>query len=1048
MALQKSAVSLRFTGGIQRIGDEKLVPATKLLALENGVFSGTTSGSIAKRNGYESLSKSIESSVSLVSGAERLATRDGVELLTFTRDNCYSHQTDADQWSDAGAVFSVVGSDRPAVRTGTQQTMSDHATANGVSVYAWEDSAGGVWWSVIDATSGRILKAATQADALGERPRCVPAGDVLHVYYAVPSQISIMVLVVNPSLPSADVTPVILVNDLDATNPVYDACPTDHDAGNPACIAWHENATTSYRVGFVHASGVLGSPAISLPSVLTYAAVMTATSPIAIAHWPLALNGVAQSDYFAVAYATGTTGVVDVFNCGDDTHPIHFFNTATWAAVVTDLQRITIEFQTNDDEVTDLWVAGEEAAAEASNRFVRVNQVSDVTATPVVLGETKIRSVGLASKAFNIYGESDVFAYFVHDTTYFNVYLCYRLSDFACIARQLAGAASGAPTQTHLSSAHVVDDMISTCLPYKERLLSENDDKFTETGLKLLELDFDNEDSHQTAQLGRGLYMAGACPQHYDGRIWTEQGFHVGPELIDTAKAGGGSMTSLGVFLYVAWYEWTDSQGEVHRGPTSVGTSVTLGGADTQVTLTLPTLRVTAKTGARICVARSRNGQTTELFRVSSLDTTTEGDPNGYVANDPTADTVTFLDRMSDATLAEQEPLYTNGGVLSTDPSALGYLIAGSKERLFCNDPSDGNTIRFSQELDPGYGVEFPPELVVKVDPYGGDVTAIAAMDDVVYAFKESAIFAFSGDGPLPNGDISTGGFSKPQLITSDVGCTDPASIVLTPVGLMFKSAKGIYILDRGRSVSYVGALAEAFNSQTIRRATVMPDRSQVVFLTEDGTTLLYDFLFQQWSTFTNHEGKDSAVVNGRYHYLRNDDRVYRETPGEYSDNGTRITLRIETAWIHLQEHLQGFQRFNRALLLGTRKSAHQLRMQYKLDYLTHWSDPVYHDATGLESQTGWISGDNAPWNGTGDDSILGSVYGDGEYGSGVYGGTQPDVYQWRFDIESRGQSVQFRFEDFEASGYTGASFEMSELTVVGGVKGPVYKPIAASRSR
>jgi hypothetical protein len=42
---------------------------------------------------------------------------------------------------------------------------------------------------------------------------------------------------------------------------------------------------------------------------------------------------------------------------------------------------------------------------------------------------------------------------------------------------------------------------------------------------------------------------------------------------------------------------------------------------------------------------------------------------------------------------------------------------------------------------------------------------------------------------------------------------------------------------------------------------------------------------------------------------------------------------------------------------------------------------------------------------------------------------------------------VQFRFEDFEKAGLSGASFELTEMTIVGGVMKPDNRPFAASRS-
>lgn len=1038
MGLQEQHVAFKFAGGVETKMDSKAVPAVRLLALENGVF--TRAISIKKRNGYERLSGAIDGSVSLIEGARRLAARDD-ELLLFTQASCYSKQSGADQWSDAGALVAPIGYDRAAVHTGTAQTAPDHATSAGVSVYAWQDSLGGVWWTTVDAANGSVMRAPAQAHASGARPRCVVAGGSLVVLYAVPSQREIRARVINTSTPTADVAEVIVVSDLDTTHGYYDVVPTAR-TGTPALIAWHEHATTHVRVGYMTGAGVLGSPVNGHPSIGRITASLTTGSPVACAFQYV--DG-ANADRALVGYvtSTGSDGIVHVVNGGTTSIPVGSTVSTANIAYTTpaDVQRIALV----EAEGT-AWVVFEENDAEGSKHYCVVNSV--IIGGAIGTART-IRSLSLAARAFQAGNTTDTFAVFVHDTTYFNTYLTLRLSDFAPAGRHQPGGACS-PVRAHLASTPVVDNVVKFTVPYKTRLASENSDKFTESAIRLVTMDFDSEDTHQTAQFGRGLYVAAACPQHYAGRRWVEQGFHMGPELISDARAVGGSLTVSSTYQYRVWYEWTDDLGEIHRGPTSVGYTVVTGVADTQVTLTLPTLRVTRKDNVRICVARSLPGDVATLYRVSSLDPTTAGAVNGYIENDTTVDSVTFVDRMSDANAALEEQLYTVGGIVSNDAAPLGSHVAVGKNRLFFTDAQAGSVVRFTKRIATGFGAECAPEFQHDITPDGGDITALASMDDIVYVFKASSIFAFNGDGPYEDGTSTSGGliagFSSSQRIPTDVGCTDPSSIVLTPDGLMFKSVKGIYLLTHGRDVVYAGSAVEAYNAQTVRRATVLPDRNAAVFLTDSGSTLYFDYLFKQWSTFTNHEGLDGAVIDDTYHYLRADDTVFRETPDSYSDAGARITLRIETAWLHLLEHLQGFQRFWQLLLLGTWASPHQLAISQRLSYDEAWSDPYYLDATGeAAGATGWITGDSA--NPIGEDPILGSVYGDGDYGYGPYGGTGPDVYQWRYGIHENGQSVQFRFEDFEKAGTTGASFELTEMTIVGGVKKAGMRPFSGARS-
>jgi hypothetical protein len=1033
--LSEMAQSFRFSGGIETKEDPKTVPFVKLLALENGVFAKATS--IKKRNGYEV--------VATVDGGRRLATRDN-ELIAFTSNRGWSVSAEG-LLNDTGAIYSTVGADRPLVVTGTQQTMPDQATLDDVTVVAWEDSQGGVWWSVIGEVSGRVYRAPAQADSTGRSPRCVPAGTNLHIYYAVPAQRRIMVIVVDPTAPTAAVTPSILVDDLDSTQSIYDACPTTR-TGTPTAVAWFEHGSTNIRVGYVDQSGIIGSPLTGHPSAFTVPAARAATSPLAVMFGALADS---NHDRLVIAFvASSLNGTVVSLAGGDVTAAVPISSLGTIVIYAsTSVTRVAAGLTINANGLQIVTAAWEESAAAASNRLIKSLSVTlnDASLTAI----STLRSVGLASRAFVI--GRDVFAAVVHDTTFFNVYQTVKLSGaesdgYVYAGRHVPGGAAGAPTRQHLSSVHVSGSIASFALPFRQRLVSENNDKFTETSLRLFALDFDNEASHQYAQLGRGLYLAGGCPHHYDGRTWAELGFNVGPELIVTVTAGGGSMTSSTTYLYRCWYEATDAQGEVHRGPESNGTLVTMGGSDTQVTLTLPTCRLTRRSNVRIMVARSAaadTGDTAELRRVTSLDPTTAGTANGYVANSTTVDTVTFIDRMSDTTLATFDEIYTDGGILSNDPAPLGAPLARGKQRLLGLDPSDGSLIRYSQPIDDGYGVEWPPDLQQRVDPIGGDITAIAVRDDRAIAWKESAIWTFAGDGPALDGTTDRTGFSASQLVPGDVGCTEPASIVLIPSGFLFKSGKGIYLLGNDFTPRYIGAPVEAFNDQTIRRATVLPNRTQVVFLTDSGSTLLYDYLFDQWSTFTNHEGLDAAVVSDQFYYLRADGRIFRETIGAYSDAGIRIRLLLDTAWVHMQQHLQGFDKFFEMYLIGTWISAHQLGVQYQLDYMTQWTDPVWLDATGLSSSTGWITGTNA--NTIGVEPISGSNYGDGQYGDGEYGGSQPGIYEWRLDLYEKGNAIQFRFQDFEADGFSGASFELTELTLTGAAIGYVRRPMTAGRS-
>lgn len=1037
--MQPAALRVPMGAGINTKQDEKAVAPTQVLRAENVVFDKIDA--LKKRNGYVALEPVIEGSDEELAGAIKLGKRDK-ELLVFTADRCFSRQTVARQYSDMGPVFSIDAIDRPLVHTGTQQTMPDCATINGVTVAAWEDSLGGVWWSLVDET-GHILHVPQQADISGTAPRCVVVGGNLHVYYLVVS--NLFVVVIDPWHPSDTPSPIIVTDDVDG---VYDSCPTTRTNGE-SVLLWSEKGTSGLRLAYIDRSGAIAGPLTGSPSAIRINALpRTATTPIAVAYG----DNVGSDDtgFVAIAYASTVTSTRAIFFIqGDIDGAFGNPNFQDVGVSFTDPQRIalTLTFPLpGGDFLPVAWSAWEENDAQPSQHTVIMAQTSSTTGTSSTF---LMRSVGLVSRAFTV--GKRAFAVLVHDTTSFNVYLTFRLDDvqFPTVAgRHVPGQATGLPARKHLTSVNAT----RFCLPVRERVISATNTSFRETGIRLVTLNFDSLNTHQQVQLGRGLYMGGACPMHYDGRQWTEQGFHVGPELITaTPSSGAGSLTSSTTYEYRVWYEWTDAQGEIHQGPTSLGTLVTMGASDTQVTLVLPTLRLTNKPGAMICVARSlaaKTGKTAQLFRVTSLDpATVAGTPNCIVRNNPLVDSITFIDRMIDTTLENQETIYTDGGILSNDPASLGIVFARGKSRLFASDISNGNTVRYSQQLADGFGVEIPPDLSLPTDPFGDDITAMAARDDQIIVWKEHAIQLFAGDGPLANGDTSTGGFSNPQLITSDVGCKNPSSIVLAPNGWMFQSAKGIYTLPGyGNGVEYTGAPVEGFNNQRITRATLLADRTSVVFLTDSGQTLLYDYQRKAWSTWTNHEGLDAVLIDNQYYYLRTDGKhVFQETPGVYSDAGLPITITIATAWLHFQEQLQGFSRFSYLHVLGTWISPHQFGIAYQTDYDPQFGSPVYLDATNDTQSVGWITGDGA--NEIGVEPIGGTGYGTGAFGQGPFGGRPDDTMMQRLLLNEKGSAIQFVITDAQKDDNFGPSFELTELLITGYVKGSARKPFTPGRS-
>lgn len=1045
MALREQPVAIQFAGGVETKTDFHSVPSTRLLDLSNAVF--TKGASLSKRSGYSALSQTIEGGFGATVGVSvGLAERDG-EILLFDGRRAYSRRAAVDSWSDTGEVCSTVVGHVPVARTGTAQTQPDQATNNGVTVVAWEDNRGGVWCSVLDASSLRIIVPDTQLDAAGISPRCVPCGDRLHVIWANAASRNVMVVVIDPLNPLNPFAPLALAGDLSPTNPVYDVVPTVLTSASwtglaPCFLAWV--TTSGLGFGYVHSSGVIGSSLTGLPNPQLLTAGVTTVGPIAVAYDRV------NSHSVAILYDVVGSSIVAAFWSIDLTTNIA---NASLTGVATLWLRLTCEYEPT---LGVLWWAAEQDHGRSDLNLVLCGSVRD-DGTILIDGATRsLRGHCLVSRAF--LDGSDVYCAVVHAVQFYNYVAVLRMSGASwgsrviTASRSLEGQSPGQLPRKHLPSVHAVaPDTLgmarrhTLALSYRIQLSSANGDQFGEVGIRVATLDFANENAYQTAQLGRGLYLPGGVMQHYDGARWAEAGFHAAPDggTADggltytglTAADGGPGAGAIapGTYGYRAIYEEIDNQGELHPGPTSVEVNVVVGGAGTNtVNLSIPTCRLTGKKNVRIGVFRSLVGEDAEFFRVSSLDPNATTGANRFLANDPTVDAVTFVDALADLVVQDREGLYTNGGILSNDPaSCAGGAIAGGKSRLFWLDQADAHIVRYSQQLEDDMAMEPSASLSFRVDPYGGNLVAIGIMDDAVIALAQTAIYGCVGPGPDADGGASNPQniFTPAQLITSDVGCLSPRSIVQTPIGIMFDSQKGIMLLGRDRQVqSEVAEAVYAYKGQGVSRATLLPDRHQVVFLTAatDGRSLLYDYERQQWSTYTNHVGVDAIVSGDVYYYLRPDGRVFEETPGLYADDNMHIPMRIETAWIKFLPYLQGWQSVLWAYFIGTYKSAHVLNVRFRIDYQDAWSPAFPLDV-------------NSNYNP--------ALYGAGSYGVGQYGGAggaSGTVYQRRLHLNQKSQSIQFRIEDSEDTATFGAAFELSELLLIGGVLGIKFQPGAA----
>lgn len=976
MTLQDQVFPIVFAQGLDTKDDDKQVIPGKLLELQNGIFTNT--GKINKRFGYDILTTNSNSGGTLTVGNALSSFNN--ELLQFTGTQILSYSPNSAVWVGKGNAVSVVATNNQVIRSGsTQQLNPDGNVASGIEVYAWEDSRGDVRYSVVDNTTKSFLVTDRSLVVGASRPKVMTFASNFVIMYVVSGQIRYSLI--NYSNPFSVSSSVILTTSLNAAAN-YDAAVI----GTKLYVAYY-NVTNTVSVATLDSSFNIGS----IPSAGNAG---EGTNGVAI-------FGDSSNNNWVVA--ASTTAV-----------KLWSYNAA---GTIVILPNLLVETVSNVARVTGI-VNGsvgnifyEISATDGYNHLIRTNTVT--SAATVGTATVFKRSVGLYSKPFSYGG--DFYFTTSFESSLQPTYFTFNSSGNA-VAKTNSDVGGGLRTINNVcevgspaTGAFLFPELV------KGNLEIQNGTTFTLLGVGSTKLDFASHNNFISSTLGSNLHIVGGIVQAYDGVSVVEDGFFLFPENITTALTSGSM--GAGTYLYKVVYEWTDNFGNPQRSTTSVPISVTTG-ASAGVTLTIPTLRITGKTGSRsnvrICVYRTENGGADIYYQVTSV--------TSPLANDPTVDSVNFTDGISDAVLIGNTLLYTTGNVLDNSCPPACKLMVSYKNRIFLGGLEDTNLLWFSKNTVSGAPVEFSDALTSRCDARGGDITALGVLDDNLIIFKQNAIFQLNGAGPTDTGDQND--YGDPILVTSDVGCNNPNSVVYTPNGLMFQSTKGIYLLNRNSSVQYIGAPVQAFNSLTVTSATLIPNTNQVRFTTAS-VVLVYDYYYDQWSTFTGLEGVDADIWNGSYVILKSSGKVYLENTSSFTDGGSFIKLRLATSWLAMAG-IQSFQRVKRCHVLGTYKGGHSLNCYFSYDYNTAYSDTSTIDAAAAIGNV--------------------SLYGTGTYGVGVYGGSWVP-YQFRIHLsQQKCEAIKIAIEDSQTASFN-EGFDISSLALQVGVKRGPFKLPAGNTS-
>lgn len=907
MALQRQPISLNFAQGLDTKSDPYQIPIGKFANMQNSVF--TSAGRLTKRNGFKNITN-------LPNPEQTTLTTLNGNLLA-TGSNLYAYSADTNQWLNKGVVQPISLSVQTLVRVSTSQTSPDTAVASsGLICLVYIDS-GVAYYQISDSSTGQqvISRMALQSGAYA--PRVFLLGQHFVISYLLPvvSSQHLVVMAIPTSVPDAPLAPQTISNSVSTTNFGYDGAV----ANNNLYFAYAGTLST-VKLSFFTSSLLVSAPTNLAGHTADYMSVSIDTSGST-----------------PVVYATfWDAGSTDLYTASFSQILLPIL-APTLVSSGLDLKGIT---SLSNNNLCSIFLDNNNTYGAGPNAGVRTDFVSkaSITSTGTVITPSVIlRSVGLASKAFLdsntiymlvVYGEVNQPTYFLIDSTG-AIYMRLAYSNGGGYA-----ASQVLPSVNLHNNSYQVPYLIADFLT----TVNKNTNNvpglpvnaiYTQTGINLATFSI-NTSGQYSSEIANTLHLTGGQLWQYDGVKPVEHGFQVWPENQAVTTSSTGGNIGAGTYYYQFTYEWTDNQGNLHRSAPSIPIQVTTTGTTSENTLYVPTLRMTYKiapnpvriVGYRWSVAQQVYYQFTSI--------------TNPIINNPSVDYVVITDTLSDASILGQNIIYTNGGVLEDIAAPASVASALFSNRLFLIDAEDRNLLWFSKQVIEAVPVEMSDLLTLYVAPTSGaqgstgPMTALAAMDDKLIIFKKDAIYYINGLGPDNTGANSS--FSDPIFITSAVGCPNPSSIVLMPNGLMFQSDKGIWLLGRDLSTTYVGAPVELYNSSTVMSAQAIPGTNQVRFVLANNITLMYDYYFNQWGTFTNKFAISSTLYQGLDTYLNSYGGIYQETTNTYLDGSDPVLMSITTGWISVAG-MQGYERFYFGFLLGTYFTPFKLNILLGYDY-------------------------------------------------------------------------------------------------------------------
>ncbi len=961
-------------GSINEGDDPKALPPGTMLRDVNCAMDKARR--LIKRDGTDGLVKARLDSGSITAGA-RLLSR-GADTGLTDGHTAFSYGTALAKWQPLDHISDLHVTRQPLADSTTSVGAVDIAISGDLLVTAYEakyvvsTAECSLFVQVKSIATGETLFSTAEFSTAGTLPRILIHGTVAYLLYG--HTTSIKATAFNLATMAIGATTTLISNGI--SGGTFDACLGTSSIGDVIYLAYLKGSGTD-RVQMTS----FAVPALTVEVAATPYVGTTSGSPsfqsFGIAYAPLAhrvylLYGVTSGGgltrlvttdrdlgplygpFTVLAAASSHTAVVE----HDANYPLIMYvnNDATGTSTTSNslttvlVNPVASNFRPHSQRITygmfapsKMWTAGGRWFAACNTYVVPYtgNAQIPLSSSVVVEIETDASVSGDDSSTH------------IHVATLEN-----QTGWFRPFGRSMAQVALGADGATYVAAA------------YRNREFYSYGDPIP-IGWNLYRVAVGGGDIFRQAVIGAGALCAGGAPAWFDGATSLPYGFSMAPEILSVTAGNHGGVILAGTYSYVATYAWRDANGVLHRStPSPPKTGVTSGS-----NLTLDVMVSTASLSCKQRLAFASdvaNPVMVELWRTSGIAGAgshyrlTHEPTYNLLYNDPQAGDVTFRDIYDSASITGGTPavpiatmpvLYTDLGELENVPPPAFITCITHRGRMVGIGP-DLRTIWFSKDstLDATLAPGFNEALTLA---FASDKTALASLDEKLAVFGRATIDVVHNDGPADDG----GGNSwLIQAVQTDVGCTNPRSVVASPLGVMFESPKGIETLGRDLNVTWTGKTVTdtLLAYPTITSAVLVASHSEIRFTCHNGETgivLAWDYVMETWFTRTYADAADTdaadilfvdaALINGVYTMLTAGGQVYRETSDHHLDNGTEWVEREIVLAPISPGTPNGWCRIKDLTLMGTSETDHDLEVSFARDYATTYEQTKTYAADG-----------------------------------------------------------------------------------------------------